>query len=296
MNQPIHNPRCRADHFGAIYAVRPMWLSDFVGKVNRGLLPRVGVERPEPKAAAPAEPSQQAGDLAIVSITGPMFKGFSKFAETDTLEVRRAIRAARRSSDVRGILLHIDSPGGSVAGVQELADEVAAAAREKPVHAHIDDLGASAGYYVASQALKITANKSAIVGSIGVFEVLEDTSKMNEDLGVKVHLIATGPLKGGGVDGVPISDATLEDERRIIKGLGALFFEAVSKGRGLKGEKLDAVTTGGIWLATEAVDVGLVDEIDSSDGALAGLQRAVKALGTPRRDRAERTARIERLR
>ena len=76
-----------------------------------------------------------------------MQKGSSKFGGASTIRVRRQIREARQDEDVEAILLVVDSPGGTVAGTDELAREVGRAAEEKIVHAHIDDLGASAAFW-----------------------------------------------------------------------------------------------------------------------------------------------------
>jgi len=141
-------------------------------------------------AAEPGRVVERAGDLvfllyeriaegiAVIPLAGPLMKIDSKFGSTNTVRVRRALRAALADPDVRGILLHIDdSPGGTMAGTADLAAAVAAANLEKPVWAQIDDMGASAAYWVAAQARRIVANATAELGSIGVVAVLEDSSK-----------------------------------------------------------------------------------------------------------------------
>lgn len=285
----IHNPACRAQHC-TTYAIQPSWMTNAVAQIRAGLY----VERT--RAASPVdEPRTEPGrdvpltiidGIGVVQVSGPMMKGWSKYAEADTLAIRRAVRMARVAPDVQGIMLLIDSPGGSTSGVQNLADEVAAAARDKPVHAHFDDLGASAAYWTAAHANRITANRTAIIGSIGAFAVIEDTSAQADALGVKVHVVQSGPMKAGAVDGVPVSDEVLSETQRIVDAFAAEFFGAVSAGRGLTGKALDAVTTGGIWTATEAAGLGLLDGVESFEAAMSSLRDAVAARGTPKRDSA----------
>ena len=254
---------------------------------------------PVPGAPAPEVrrlPMEVSGGVATIFVSGPMLKGPSKFSETDTLQVRRAVRMATAAESVRGILLLIDSPGGVVAGTQELADDVAAAGKEKPVHAHIDDLGCSAAYWVASQAGRITANRTAVVGSIGAFTVIEDTSAVADALGVRVHVVQSGPMKAGAVDGVPVTAEVLDETQRIVDALAGDFFAAVGHGRRLRGKALDSVTSGEVWTAGEAQGVGLLDEVGSAEAAMIGLEKAIRQRGTPRRDRAAAARRMLDLR
>lgn len=295
MNAPI-NPACRAQHTG-IYAIRPAWLMQTLAQIRSGLyVERVRAVGPEAEREAARMPMEVRDGVATIFVAGPMVKGWSKFTPADTMQIRRAVRQARNANDVKGILLLIDSPGGSVAGVQELADEVAVAAKDKPVHAHLDDMGASAAYWVASQANRVTANRTAIVGSIGAFTVLEDTSAMAEGLGVKVHVVASGPMKGGAVDGVPVTAEVLAETQRLVDAVAKDFFGAVTRGRGIKGKALDAITTGEVWTAEEALSLGLLDAVTSSDAAWADLGKAIRKSPTPRRDRAAIDVRMHRIR
>jgi hypothetical protein len=94
-----------------------------------------------------------------------------------------------------------------VAGTEELAADVAALAKIKPVHAFIDDLGASAAYWVASQAQAVYATASARVGSIGVILPFIDSTEAFKQAGLKVEVFAAGKFKSAGTPGVPLTDA-----------------------------------------------------------------------------------------
>src|SRR6185436_13049667 len=138
---------------------------------------------------------------------------------------------AAADPSIKTILLLIDSPGGTIAGTAELADSVAAANKIKPVIAHADDQMASAAYWIASQCRMITSNRTALVGSIGTYVEVYDTSKMYENAGVKVHMISTGPHKGALVDGTPVTDDQLAEVQKLVDSLNRHFLAAVSAGR-----------------------------------------------------------------
>jgi protease-4 len=128
--------------------------------------------------------------VAVISLTGKLMKQQASMGGgTSTVQARRDIRAAASDPDIGAILLRIDSPGGTAAGTKELADEITAAKTKKPVWAYVEDMAASAAYWAASQASRIIANETALVGSIGTYGVVQDTSGMAAMEGVKVHVI-----------------------------------------------------------------------------------------------------------
>lgn len=232
---------------------------------------------------------RKSGDVAIIGIDGPMMKGWSKYGGTSTLHTRAALADAAANEKVKAILIKIDSPGGHVAGTDELARHVADARGVKPVYAHIDDLGASAAYWVASQASRITINPTGQAGSIGVLAVVEDSSEKFRAEGVTVHVLGTGEFKGAGVDGAPVTEAHLAHWREMVEGVNAHFLGALQRGRGGRpGFRLATVRTAQMFLGADAVRVGLVDEIRTFDQALAdvaanpgnprGRERGVMAL------------------
>src|SRR5690606_13420747 len=149
--------------------------------------------------------------IAVINIAGPMMKGGSSFGGASTVRTRRDIRQAVADDAVSGIMLHIDTPGGTVAGAADLAAEVREARRKKPVRAHISDLGASAAYWIASQAESITANETALIGSIGAVAVVQDTSGMAEKAGITVHVLSTGKHKGAFAPGSKVTEEQLAE-------------------------------------------------------------------------------------
>jgi ClpP class serine protease len=149
-----------------------------------------------------------------------------------------------------------------VMGTDDLAQAVRdARSAGKTVTAHVEGMMASAALWVGSQADHVTAGPMAFVGSIGVYGVVIDSSRAAENAGIKVHVIASGGVKGGNVRGAPVSDAVLADEQRMIASINDKFLAAVAAGRKKPAEEMRALNTGQVWLGEEAQRLGLVDQI-----------------------------------
>ena len=256
-------------------------------------------ELPDEKPVAQEGDARQfaltASGAAIIPITGLMTKGES-FATlfgfgTNTLRTRAAVRAAAADDEVTGIMLFIDSPGGEVAGTDELGEEIRAANRIKPVFAFIEDLGASAALWVASQAGTVFSNRMAEVGSIGVFTVIVDASEAAEREGLKVHVISTGDFKGSAL-GAPVSEEKIAEVQRIVDAINIEFKAAVKRGRGMSAKAVDAIADGRVFMAPRAEELGLTDGVRTLERALIDLDKAVRAKGRASRSRAL-AARVE---
>lgn len=217
----------------------------------------------------------EAGGIAVIELTGMMTKYGTSLSRQKggTLGVRRALRLAMDDPAITGVVLRIDSPGGTIAGTVDLADDVerAVAGGRKPVVAFIEDLAASAAFWVASQATRIIANRNAIIGSIGTYAVLRDTSKAAEKAGVIVHIVRSGEFKGTGVPGTPVTDAQLAEFQTTINQINDLFVQAVAVGRKLPVARVRELADGRVHVGANAVDLGLADSIGTFDETLAAL-------------------------
>lgn len=217
------------------------------------------------------EPSYRVvNGVAIISIDGQMTKRGSSFGGCSTIETRRAIRHAARDRMVNKIMLYIDSPGGTVSGTSDLAADVRAAGEQKVLWAFIANMGASAAYWVASQADQLWCNEVAMVGSIGTYALLCDESKYDEEWGLKYTLVSTGPFKGLGADG-KVTDALVSDVQREINDLNERFLSAVAAGRGFDDSTIRALADGRVHIGAKAAQEGLVDVVGTFDAALTAL-------------------------
>ena len=238
------------------------------------------------------------GKTALVTIAGPIAKDpwIERWGGTSSVRAQMGIRAAVQDEEVDSIYMLIDSPGGEVAGTEELGNEVAAAANVKPVHAHIDDLGASAAYWVASQASVVTANATGEVGSIGTVAVVADFSEPFAKLGIEVHVVSSGEKKGAFAVGAKITEDQIADLQKRVDALAEQFKDAVARGRKMSPEAVEAVGDGRVLGAPEAVEAGLIDAITTRDAAFAALRGAVDGAAAERRRRAEALDELGRLR
>lgn len=250
---------------------------DRVGLLNL----RIHVETQQQKQAAAAASGGSGGDrrefalvdgIAVISLSGAMMKQSSSLSQsTSTVFARRQIRQAAADPDVRGILLRIDSPGGTVSGTGDLAADVAAAATKKKVVGYVEDLCASAAYWVASQCTRVMANATALVGSIGIYGVLQDWSGYAAKEGIKVHVVRAGEFKGTGVEGTEITQKQLADYQRIIDDLNEHFVRGVAAGRKMSLATVRELADGRIHVAAEAQAKGLIDAVGTIDEALSSF-------------------------
>jgi len=218
----------------------------------------------------------------IIPLQGHLMKGDSKFGGTSTLQARRDIRQAASDPMVSGIMLFVDSPGGAAAGTFELSEDIRKASDKKPVSAHIEDIGASAAFFAASQADMITANRMASVGSIGTVGVLVDSSEAAKQEGLKVHVISTGEFKGAGAPGTEVTDSQLAVFQEEVDDLNDEFLKAVGRGRMLSEAQLDRVSTGRTWIASKARGLGLIDDVMPWEQAMGSFADSLPSRGNPR--------------
>jgi len=220
------------------------------------------------------------GSVAWIGIGGVLVKrasqvnGASQPRGTSYEAIKTQFRAAVGNPEVRSILLHIDSPGGAVDGIMDLAAEIRKS--PKPVWAICDGMAASGGYWLASSASKVLASSvDALIGSIGVYIVVVDTSAKAEKEGVKVHLIASGgdeSIKGQGTDGVPVKPDAIANWQRIVNKCADHFYGHVVNVRKLAKEQQKSAFTGGVFMASDAYGMGLIDGVDTVDNTLAAME------------------------
>lgn len=247
--------------------------------ISRFLRPSLRVEADDqPVASMFMEAGPGGKKIARIDIVGVMAKSSAPWAtSTSTIGVRRELQKAVADPEVAGIMLAIDSPGGYVAGTHDLASDVKAAGRQKPVWAQVEDLGASAAYWVASQADRIVANSpTAMVGSIGTIQAITDLSAALEQHGIKVHVIKTGPLKGIGLPGAKVTDEQLAHLQGLANSVQESFDTAVQKGRRMTDRQLADVRHGGVLNASAALDAKLIDAVQPYGRTMAEFSAALK--------------------
>jgi len=225
---------------------------------------------------AVTRPGPKAGRVARVPVLGPISRRESFwsmfFGGTSVEGLIKALRDVEADSSISTVLLDIDSPGGTVSGIPELAGEVRRLAESKHVVALANSLTASAAYWMASQADEIVATPEALVGSVGVFAVHEDWSKVWERAGLKLTYIAAGKYKVEGNFDEPLSDEARAHVQGIVDDAYSLFVSDVAKGRGVSAETVRAdYGEGRVFTAKDAKAAGMVDRV-------AGFEETIRRL------------------
>jgi signal peptide peptidase SppA len=204
--------------------------------------------------------------IAVIEISGVLIHRGGWIGEssgqTSYEGIAVQIEAAASDPAVRGVALEIDSFGGEVAGVFDLADRIRALRRDKPVWALVAEHAFSAGYALASQASRILLPRTGAVGSIGVVVMHADLSGQLDRDGVRVTLVHAGSHKVDGNPYAPLPDAVRDDIQREIDVLRFLFAETVAAGRaGALSQDAALATEAAIYRGTDAVAAGLADEV-----------------------------------
>jgi signal peptide peptidase SppA len=204
---------------------------------------------------------------------------------TDTSEplqgvdpIRETFTRMLKDDQIGTIVLEIDSPGGSVMGIQELWDAIFAARGEKKVVAVANSLAASAAYYVATAAEEIVVTPSGAVGSIGVLAAHVDQSKLLEEQGVNVTLVSAGKFKVEGNQFEPLGDDARAAMQGIVDTYYDAFVQAVAKGRDVRpSEVRGGFGEGRILTAKNAKAEGMVDRVDTLEATVARLMSSPQA-------------------
>ena len=190
--------------------------------------------------------------------------------------IRKAFRMASRDENVKAIVLRIDSPGGSALASEVMWQAVHAAAQDKPVIISVGSMAASGGYYLASAGDYIFADPSAIVGSIGVVGGKFVISGIFEKLGITTQSITRGQNANINSMTEPWNDRQRRLMTNMMKATYEQFTERVMTNRKDKIKDIDAVARGRIFLARQAKDLGMVDELGGLTEALAYAAAEVK--------------------
>jgi len=181
---------------------------------------------------------------------------------------------AGKRDDIKGIIVRVDSPGGSALASDIMWASLKEAARSKPVYVSIGGVGASGGYYISAPAHKIYVDSSSIVGSIGVVAMLPNLKELTEKkLGLDYQVIAEGRYSGFGN---PFKEVTPDEIQRMKQSMEKTYTEfktRVAEGRGLSMERVEELAQGKIYLGDEFVSMGMADEIGGLQEAVYGMQQ-----------------------
>lgn len=199
---------------------------------------------------------------------------------TGAAAIAKRIRQAAQDKNVKAIVLDINSPGGTVASVQNIYGELVKAKEQgKKIVALMRDVAASGGFYIAMAADKIVAEPGTITGSVGVIMQTSNVEGLFEKIGVKVMPITSGKYKDMGSAYRPMTDAEKAILQDMVNDTYTQFFAAVKAGRpDVKAEDLAEYTDGRVFTGQRAFNLGFIDKLGGEEearvlaGELAGLK------------------------
>jgi len=208
-------------------------------------------------------PTELSEHTALIEVSGVIAAG----SEASADNVVSALREAFENKKAAGVILRINSPGGSPVQSGYINDEIVrlrAKYPNKPLHAVVVDICASGGYYIAAAADNIYADKASLIGSIGVImNGFGFTEAMNK-IGVERRLLTAGEHKGFLDPFSPINQTEVEHTKGLLADIHSQFINVVKNGRGDRLADDEKLFSGYIWSGEKSLELGLIDGLGSS--------------------------------
>lgn len=265
----------------ALASVVMRWSTGIAADVDN--MVRIQADRVIRETRRQATTAQSAGGIAvlplygIVTQRGNMVDDVSGPGTTSTQQFSSALRQLLADDTVSQILIDIDSPGGSVYGVAELADEIQTARAQKSVVAVANSLAASAAYWIGCSASEFYITPGGEVGSIGVWQAHQDYSRALDEAGVKTTLISAGKYKVEGNPYSPLDEEAQSFMQSRVDDYYAAFTKAVARGRGVPISQVrDGMGQGRVLGADAALAQNMVDGVATFDEVIKKMRRAAK--------------------
>ncbi len=206
--------------------------------------------------------------IAVIYAEGNIIYGEGEVGVVGQGAMNKSLRKARNDDRVKAIVLRINSPGGSALASELIWREIDLTKKVKPVIVSMGDLAASGGYYIASSAYKIIAEPTTITGSIGVFGMLPNGKEFAENIGINAEQVTTNQNAVTYSFFEPLNDKQREYIKEGVLDIYDLFLTRVSQGRNMTREDVEKIAQGRVWTGSDALKIGLVDELGGLDIAL----------------------------
>ncbi|MBU2900136.1 signal peptide peptidase SppA [Maribacter dokdonensis] len=206
--------------------------------------------------------------IAVVFAQGEIFYGEGGPNIIGQGIINEALIKAREDEKVKAIVLRVNSPGGSALTSDIIWREVELAKKVKPVIVSMGNVAASGGYYIAAGANKIFAEPTTITGSIGVFGTVPNLTELADNVGINAEQVGTNKNAVEYSLFEPMQESFKNQIQESIEETYETFLQRVSQGRGMTMAQVDSVAQGRVWSGTEALEIGLVDELGNLDDAI----------------------------
>lgn len=185
-----------------------------------------------------------------------------------TSEYVRMLRAIEENKKIRALVIDVDSPGGGAGASEYIYRSVGKVAKQKPVVAFVSGTGASGSYMAACAATKVVAVPMAVVGSIGVISMRPMLYELLDKIGVRMEISKAGRLKDMFSNFRDPTPEEKQKEQALIDSFYQRFIEIVAEARKMTPDRVREIATGEIYTATQAKELGLIDELGDLDTAL----------------------------
>ncbi len=179
-----------------------------------------------------------------------------------------ALEEIQNDDRIKGVVLRINSPGGSALASELILRKLVTTKSTKPLVVSLGDVAASGGYYIACMGDEIIAESSTITGSIGVFGALPNARGLANKWGINAEQVTTHPNAVGYSVFEPLSESFRKVTTESIEKVYNTFVKRVAKGRGLTYEQVNKIAQGRVWSGLDAKKIGLVDDLGGLDKAL----------------------------
>lgn len=215
------------------------------------------------------KPGNSSETIQVIKIKGEI--GENMTLEDDPYSVINQIKKAKENTNVKAILLEVDSPGGGVYESSEIYNSLLES--KKDIYVSMQRMATSGGYYISAPAKKIYANTETITGSIGVIMSSLSAQKFLNDNGIKNQIIRSGSQKavGGLTEDMP--QDTIDIYKEINKETYNRFVDIVAKGRNMDKEKVLSLADGRIYSASQALENGLIDNIGTKKDLIEEIKK-----------------------
>jgi len=222
-----------------------------------------------PKRDGGAPRGGRGGRIAVVYAEGEIVDGEGEPTEIGSTKFSRELRKIRHDENVKAVVLRVNSPGGSASASEVIQREIRLIKAVKPLVVSMGSYAASGGYWISADSDRIFAEPTTITGSIGVFGLQFDVQKLANNFGVTFDTVKTGKF----ADALTISRPKTPEEiavlQRMVDWIYGEFVTKVAEGRKLTRAQVEEIAQGRVWSGTEALRIGLVDELGGLDAAIA---------------------------
>lgn len=218
--------------------------------------------------------------IAVIVAEGHIQHGKGQHGTISSAPFVKLLRAAREDKTIKGVVLRINSPGGSALASDILWQEIKRLREEKPVVASMADVAASGGYYMAAACNHITAQHNTVTGSIGVWGLFFDTHALLSRIGITTDVVKTNVSADLFINpGRPTSPREKRALKKVIEKIYDTFLDRVAEGRNMEKDAVEHIAAGRVWSGKQAQGRGLVDTLGGLNDAIATAAKLAKLEG-----------------